>query len=261
MGLLRDFAAHLADRLALGGEGHRGLQLGVHGQQLPAVQSERQPRLVEPRGPAGTQLFDPLLHGGGRGELFGRPGQFQLASIVEHADHMKRGRFPLASLMDLHPIGRPRAAESDSDARNLSQPVGPPLGPVLSESILHQQFEFDRRRRGCRSAERRQENRQNQTKPPCVERPASTIGWCVERRHEQASQKQKVACHRRRIAARQRQRDQLVQTRLWRELGMPIFWRYLVIVRRATLSPCFFSSLTRSSSLKGRFLFSESTTS
>ncbi len=41
------------------------------------------------------------------------------------------------------------------------------------------------------------------------------------------------------------------QSRRWRLLGIAIFLRYLVIVRRATPSPCFLSSSTKSSSLSG----------
>ncbi len=41
----------------------------------------------------------------------------------------------------------------------------------------------------------------------------------------------------------------LAQSRRWRELGMPIFFRYLVTVRRATFMPSFFKRLTISSSL------------
>ncbi len=39
------------------------------------------------------------------------------------------------------------------------------------------------------------------------------------------------------------------QSRRCRELGIPIFLRYLVTVRRATFRSCFLSCLTRSSSL------------
>ena len=45
-----------------------------------------------------------------------------------------------------------------------------------------------------------------------------------------------------------------VQSRRWRELGMFIALRYLVTVRRATVRPCFASSLTSSSSLIGMLL-------
>ena len=48
----------------------------------------------------------------------------------------------------------------------------------------------------------------------------------------------------------------LDQSLLCRLLGMAIFLRYLVIVRLATPSPCFFSSSTRSSSLIGFVLSS-----
>ena len=48
----------------------------------------------------------------------------------------------------------------------------------------------------------------------------------------------------------------LDQSRRWRLLGIAIFLRYFVIVRRATPRPCFLSSSTKSSSLSGLVLSS-----
>ncbi len=44
-------------------------------------------------------------------------------------------------------------------------------------------------------------------------------------------------------------RYRFVQSRRCRELGIPIFWRYFVMVRRATWRPCLASSSTNWSSL------------
>jgi len=63
------------------------------------------------------------------------------------------------------------------------------------------------------------------------------------------------SCHRRAqsglVAAGRSEKclAQPVQSRLWRELGIPTFCRYLVTVRRATVKPWALSSFTSSSSL------------
>ena len=78
----------------------------------------------------------------------------------------------------------------------------------------------------------------------CVPACAATSRRCAERRRLQP--RRKVARHRdgggqgddaARTGTGAGRRGRLLQSRRWRELGMSIFWRYLVTVRRATTSP------------------------